>query len=351
MLDGPSHNWRYNLDTSPRLLPLERPFGLYNSRMSTLKESPAAAPPAAVPVSKARAFVRFTRPHTIIASTFQVAGLFVLAAFSRDMLGSAWLSFFLALLASLAANLYIVGLNQITDVDIDRLNKPKLPLASGDFSMNEGWAIVLASGAAALLIALSQGAYLLLTLSLVMLLGTVYSLPPLRLKRLPLMAALCIALARGLIANLGLYAHFAQIAGGKGASSMPPLWMIVFFFGFGLVIALFKDIPDWLGDREFAIRTFTVRWGQQKVFNLGRLLLTALYLLPLAAGARLLPGIEGILLIAVHIVVLLAFWRASLRTEPTDPASMTRLYLGFWTLFYAEYVFIALSRVVEVLAS
>ncbi|MCB0286844.1 MAG: UbiA family prenyltransferase, partial [Calditrichaeota bacterium] len=41
----------------------------------------------------------------------------------------------LALASCLGANIYIVGLNQITDIDIDRINKPDLPLASGIFSM------------------------------------------------------------------------------------------------------------------------------------------------------------------------------------------------------------------------
>ena len=40
-------------------------------------------------------------------------------------------------------NIYITGLNQITDIDIDKINKPNLPLASGDLSKQQGIAIVL----------------------------------------------------------------------------------------------------------------------------------------------------------------------------------------------------------------
>ena len=32
---------------------------------------------------------------------------------------------------ALLANVYIVGLNQLSDIEIDRVNKPELPLASG----------------------------------------------------------------------------------------------------------------------------------------------------------------------------------------------------------------------------
>ena len=42
------------------------------------------------------------------------------------------------------------------------------------------------------------------------LLGTAYSLPPLRLKRFPVFAALCIIVVRGTLVNLGFYAHAAH---------------------------------------------------------------------------------------------------------------------------------------------
>lgn len=39
-------------------------------------------------------------------------------------------------------NICIVGLNQIFDVPIDRINKPYLPLASGELSMRMGKSLV-----------------------------------------------------------------------------------------------------------------------------------------------------------------------------------------------------------------
>ncbi len=40
-----------------------------------------------------------------------------------------------ALLPALLMNIAIVGLNQLTDVEIDRVNKPYLPLASGELTI------------------------------------------------------------------------------------------------------------------------------------------------------------------------------------------------------------------------
>ena len=36
------------------------------------------------------------------------------------------------------ANLYIVGINQLSDIEIDKVNKPYLPLASGELSVKTG---------------------------------------------------------------------------------------------------------------------------------------------------------------------------------------------------------------------
>ena len=47
-----------------------------------------------------------------------------------------------ALIPALLMNICIVGLNQIFDVPIDRINKPYLPLASGEFSMRMGASLV-----------------------------------------------------------------------------------------------------------------------------------------------------------------------------------------------------------------
>ncbi|MEL6275136.1 MAG: UbiA family prenyltransferase, partial [Bacteroidota bacterium] len=118
------------------------------------------------------------------------------------------------LLACLAANVYITGLNQITDVEIDRINKPYLPLASEAYSMQTGKMIVMICLLISLVVAAFFRPYLLATVLLSLLLGTAYSLPPVRLKRFYFWAAFCILAVRGLIVNLLLYLHFQYSLGG-----------------------------------------------------------------------------------------------------------------------------------------
>ena len=296
------------------------------------------------PVGGLRAFFRLTRPHTVLGTTCQVIAVFIVVAAGAPLGASAWPVLALTWLGSQAANLYVVGLNQLTDVAIDRLNKPDLPLAGGAMSIRLVRVIVSAAALAALAIGASQSIYLLATLAAVMLIGTLYSLPP-RFKGRPLPAAISIALARGVIANLGLFLHYRHAL--QVTPSTGLVWALLFFFGFGLVIALYKDIPDRDGDGQFAVRTYAVRWGRRRVYNLGRWLMAAIYLLAVVACVALLPPAASLALAAVHLLALGVFWALSLTTDPTRPRSMARLYLALWGLFYAEYAILSLHALLS----
>ena len=290
------------------------------------------------------ALLRFSRPHTILATSFQVVGVFIIVMAGRPLAAAYWVTLVVTWLGSLAANLYVVGLNQIYDQPIDRVNKPRLPIASGEFSLKQGWGIVLAAAAVALLAGLAQDDYLLLTLALIMLIGTLYSVPPTRFKTRPVWAAASIAAARGVVANAGIYFHFqlstqADTNLPRGALALA----LTFFFLFGIVIAIYKDIPDWGGDRQFQIRTFAVNLGRERVFRAGRWLLTGMYFIPILLGLGRLGTPGSILLVLAHATVLVLFWGRSLRTNPAEPASMMRLYLFLWGMFYAEYLILGLN--------
>jgi homogentisate solanesyltransferase len=53
----------------------------------------------------------------------------------------------LGVLALLCGNGYIVGINQIYDVDIDAVNKPFLPVAAGELSPTTAWLLCIALAA------------------------------------------------------------------------------------------------------------------------------------------------------------------------------------------------------------
>lgn len=150
----------------------------------------------------------FSRPHTLIGSALSILSLY---SFASNPINSGlthskfWSSILKALIPSLFMNLYITGLNQLTDIEIDKINKPYLPLASGELSYKNGLTIVITSLVISLLIAMQSNIFLQWTIIGSGILGTLYSLPPFRLKRYPLLAAFCILVVRGSLVNLGFY--------------------------------------------------------------------------------------------------------------------------------------------------
>ncbi len=67
---------------------------------------------------------RFTRPHTIIGSAIAIPSIFLLAAptYQSFFTIRSLASLIYAAVPALFMNLYITGLNQITDVEIDKIN-------------------------------------------------------------------------------------------------------------------------------------------------------------------------------------------------------------------------------------
>lgn len=284
------------------------------------------------------AFWEFTRPHTIIGTSLSLFGLFIIAQAAAGYRTLDLAAFILALVSCLGANIYIVGLNQLQDVEIDRINKPYLPLAAGSFSMKTGWIIVLVCGLISVALAAILGIFLLITVLLSLTIGTMYSLPPARLKRFPFWASFSIFVVRGLIVNIGIYLHFNYILSGKISLSPRILALTAFMFGVSLLIAWFKDIPDVEGDRIYKIRTFAIRLGQQKIFTIGTVLLSVCYLGLIAAAILSLPGVNRPFLIFSQAALLIFLWLRSARTNPRDKEQMTRHYYFIWKLFYLEYL-------------
>jgi homogentisate phytyltransferase/homogentisate geranylgeranyltransferase len=294
-------------------------------------------PGTARTVEALRALVAFSRPHTIIGTTLSVVALAVLAGLHAAA-PLAWRQVFAVLMGSLAINVYIVGINQLADIEIDRINKPWLPLASGALRVPAARAIVWGCALLALVLGLATGPFALAAFVIGFVVGSAYSLPPLRLKRFALWAALSIAGVRAFAVNLLLFAHFATAAGAE--PGVPPVLVALtaIVLALSLVIAWFKDIPDMAGDRRFHVRTLTLRLGPRRVLLLGLVVLAVAYGAVITAGLMGLPGLHGGMLVAAHVVALIVLIVASARVDLSRRPSVARFYLLIWGLFYAEYL-------------
>jgi homogentisate phytyltransferase / homogentisate geranylgeranyltransferase len=324
-----------------------------------VRESPPIKPPFPV------VLWRFTRPHTLIGSALAIPAIQIMAAPSFQVAFSAAnaIAALYAMLPALLMNLYITGLNQITDVEIDKINKPNLPIAAGIMSMKTAIVTVLVSLILSLSLGVahpvlgSQGLNVALWGSGI--LGTMYSLPPFRLKRFPALAAFCIVAVRGTIINAGFFAHARAAAFGvPSATALSCLFgdlkcgLSCLFFGiFGIVIALMKDVPDVRGDKLSNVRTLSVRIGQKRVFHAMRRLLLGLFFAfgagffrgAVMAPSALLTWFRGTIGVA-SVWAGLSVRKEAQGVDPEDPEQVYGFYMHLWKLFYLSYLALPLVR-------
>lgn len=259
-------------------------------------------------------------------------------------------------------NVYITGLNQIVDVEIDKINKPYLPIAAGDLSLKKATAVVticlvtsLLLGATPLLT--SQGLNVALWGSAI--LGTMYSLPPFRLKRFPLLAAFCIVAVRGTIINAAFYAHALSTGLGQSTATVMScllndkkcLLSCLYFGIFGIVIALMKDVPDVKGDGIMGIRSFSVRVGPKVVFGMMRNLVSLLFLTAGAGfGKAGMEATSGLLKMSRFFVsgfgcwMGCKSWKMGKDVNAEDSGEVYGYYMELWKLFYLSYAALPFAR-------
>jgi homogentisate phytyltransferase/homogentisate geranylgeranyltransferase len=308
---------------------------------------------------------RFTRPHTLIGSALAIPALHLLAASSLQT-AFTWrtaASVLYAMVPSLLMNLYITGLNQITDVEIDKINKPNLPIAAGILSQKTAIITVSVALLASLWMGAAHPLYSTQGLNVALwgsgILGTLYSVEPFRLKRHPLLAAFCIVAVRGTIINAGFYAHARQAAFGETgatvfsclANSLKCGRSSLFFAVFGVVIALMKDVPDVLGDESSNVRTFSVRVGQKRIFHAMRRLLTGLFVSVAAGFAQAIPAATNSVVATCRgvtaVLSLAAAWsvrKEAAPVDPEDPKQVYSYYMHLWKIFYLSYLVLPFAR-------
>jgi 4-hydroxybenzoate polyprenyltransferase len=154
------------------------------------------------------------------------------------------------------------ALNQIYDLEIDRVNKPKRPLPSGRLSAAEAWVFTAIGYAVALVLAWfvqPGGRHECFWIVLIATFITVlYSVPPFRTKRLGIWANVTIAIPRGVLLKVAGWSAVKTVAG------VEP-WFIGAIFGlFLLGASTTKDFADMEGDARGGCRTLPIIYGVRR---------------------------------------------------------------------------------------
>lgn len=222
--------------------------------------------PLAAAESRGGVYWAFVRPFTLLVPAVgMIAGaLTALGAepkwrsdWSGDGVG-VFLNVLAGALLAAALNGFSNGVNQIYDLEVDRINKPRRMLPSGRMSMGEAWAVSLAFLILAILLAAWINRQTLAIVVAATLLTFIYSAPPLRTKSRGVWANITIAIPRG---TLLVVCGWSTV---KNVLSPEP-WVIGGIFGaFFLGAVTTKDFSDIEGDRRGGCRTLPVIYGVRR---------------------------------------------------------------------------------------
>jgi 4-hydroxybenzoate polyprenyltransferase len=216
-------------------------------------------------VTRARVLLEFSRPFTLVAPALGFASGAATAAgaaprelWSPDLLVYPLIGLVMAAVLNAASN----ALNQIYDLEIDRINKPKRPLPSARLSLEEAWTFTFVTYGVALVLAWfvepdrRHECFWIVVVATVI--TVLYSAPPFRTKRLGIWANVTIAVPRGVLLKVAGWSAVKTIMGSEP-------WFIGAIFGlFLLGASTTKDFADMEGDARGGCRTLPIMYGVRR---------------------------------------------------------------------------------------
>jgi 4-hydroxybenzoate polyprenyltransferase len=212
-------------------------------------------------------YIKITRPVNVII-TFIVVVVAIFIS-QKEVTNTIFI-----ILASISASLTAAAgniINDILDLETDKISHPDRALVVDKLSKKEAWFYYLILNCASIIIAASLNSFLLIIVISVILLLFLYSV---YLKRLPLIGNFTIAIITGLTF---IYGGFA--VNNPTAAIVPAL----FAFLINLIREIVKDIQDIEGDAKLNFKTFPILFGikrSQQLIVLISVLLTGFTFYP-----------------------------------------------------------------------
>jgi 4-hydroxybenzoate polyprenyltransferase len=216
-------------------------------------------------MTTSRLYLELGRPFTLVAPALGFFSGAVTAIGAHPAERWSWWLLVYPLIGSLMAAVLNAGnnaLNQIFDLEIDRVNKPKRPLPSQRLTIRQAWTFTVVTYVLALVLAwlvAPGGRHECFWIVVAAVVCTfIYSMPPLRTKRLGIWANVTIAIPRGVLLKVAGWSSVKTIIG------LEP-WYIGAIFGLFLLGATTtKDFADMSGDRLGGCRTLPIQYGVRR---------------------------------------------------------------------------------------
>jgi 4-hydroxybenzoate polyprenyltransferase len=163
----------------------------------------------------------------------------------------------------------INSLNQIFDVEIDKINKPHRPIPAGILTKKQVLIISFSLSAVAGLLTIYLGVLYFLIAVTGLAIGAIYSIPQIYLKKNTFLSTMTIAVGYGILTFLTGWAVYKSI-------TLIPLWLLSFLYFHEVFIIISKDFSDFKGDKKARLKTIPVLFGKLH----GAILSFILYLIP-----------------------------------------------------------------------
>lgn len=292
--------------------------------------------------SAAASYLTLTRPFTLVmpALGMLTGGTIALGAHALPPEGpppiitNVWARIAIGTLMAAVLNGASNVLNQVYDLEIDRINKPERVLPSGALTPRQAMRFSIALYAIAIVLSVLTGWACAIIVLVAAFATWAYSAPPLRLKRLLFIANLTIAIPRGALLKVAGWSAVGSIVSWE-------LWYIaltIAVFVFGAVST--KDFSDVEGDRLHGCVTLPIRYGNRTaslliapfLFMPSALIFAGLALHWLKGSSSVLVGLSVVLALwAAYVVRLMVSQQDALLAE-NNQASWTHMYLMSFAL-------------------
>lgn len=297
-------------------------IGVLRTPLRAAQNAPSMAESTSPPARRHNLapYWEFSRPFTLLLPALGMLSGGIIAVGADPPTSMSWMVGFNLIVGTLMAtvlNGFSNGLNQIYDLDVDRMNKRERPLPSGRITLLQAWTMTLGFLVLALALAWSVNLQCFLLALSAAALTTVYSVPPLRTKTRGVLANLTIALPWGLLLKVAGWSCVKTVA-----RSEP--WYIGMIFGlFLLGASSIKDFADMEGDRAGGCRTLPILYGvRAAAWMISPFFIIPFLLMPVGVFAGVLTG-NPVALVALGLA-LCAWGVYTVRGILRDPEALAR---------------------------
>ena len=294
----------------------------------------AALPPARP--GRLKVYLDFARPFTLLPPALGVlSGAVTAWGAGHQKPAITWALLLPVLYGTLMAavlNAASNAINQIYDLAIDRVNKPKRPLPAGTMTMGEAWAFTMGAFVLAWVLAwlaAPEGRrecfWIVLFTSVLV---WAYSAPPFRTKRHGIWANVTIAIPRGVLLKVAGWSTVKTVMG------VEP-WFIGAIFGlFVLGASSTKDFADIEGDRADGCQTLPILYGATKAaWMIAPFFVLPFILIPIGVSAGILTGNRVLLMVLGPALVCYGAYTTWLLVRKPEELAFTENHPS-WTHMY-----------------